>query len=179
VPTPPFILALREHVGHGMLWLTGVTAVVVRGAGDGREGGVRAGDAGEGAAGGGAPREVLLVRRADTGAWTPVTGIIDPGEQPAAAGAREVLEETDVTARPVRLVSVSTLPPMTYPNGDEARYLDLTFLFAWVSGEPSPADGENTEAAWFPVDALPPLDPEMRRRIDVALSGRAEAHFEA
>jgi len=68
MPTPDFVLALREKIGTASLWLSGVTAVVVRG------------------------DEVLLVRRADTGAWTPVTGIIDPGEEPAVAAVREVEE---------------------------------------------------------------------------------------
>ena len=54
--TPDFVLSLREKIGNDPLWLSGITAVVLRG------------------------DEVLLVRRADNGAWTPVTGIIDPGE---------------------------------------------------------------------------------------------------
>ncbi len=68
--TPDFIVDLRAKIGHDALWLPGVTAVVVRPTigsthGVGSEGG--------------AVDEVLLVRRADTGEWTPVTGIIDPG----------------------------------------------------------------------------------------------------
>ncbi|RHA38168.1 NUDIX hydrolase [Cellulomonas rhizosphaerae] len=149
---PEFILALRASVGHESLWLSGVTAVVVRD-----------------------DDHVLLVRRADTGAWTPVTGIIDPGEEPAVAGAREVLEEADVVAVPERLASVHVLPPMTYENGDRAQYLDLVFRFRYVSGTPHPADGENTDAAWFPLDALPPVSADMGGRIRRALaSGEAE-----
>ena len=33
---------------------------------------------------------LLVVRRADDGRWTPVTGIVDPGEEPARAAEREV-----------------------------------------------------------------------------------------
>ncbi len=29
--TPDFVLELRRHVGHSMLWLSGCTAVVLRG----------------------------------------------------------------------------------------------------------------------------------------------------
>jgi ADP-ribose pyrophosphatase YjhB (NUDIX family) len=158
MPTPDFVLALREKVGHHPLWMSGVTAVVTR----------------ETSAG----VELLLVRRSDNAAWTPVTGIIDPGEQPAVAAAREVLEEADIIAEPVRLVWVKSLPEMTYPNGDVSQYLDLTFLFRWVSGEPFPADGENTEAAWFPVDAVPEMSLEMRERIAHALDDREAAAFE-
>ncbi len=155
VPTPEYVLALRSAVGHHLLWLPGVTAVVLRG------------------------DEVLLVKRSDNGAWTPVTGIVDPGEEPAVAGAREVLEEASVVAVPERLASVHALPPMTYENGDHAQYLDLTFRFRYVSGEPFPDDGENTEAAWFPLDALPPMSAEMHRRIASALPPDGPAIFTA
>lgn len=152
--TPDFVLALREKIGTAPLWLSGITAVVVR------------------------AEEVLLVRRADNGAWTPVTGIIDPGEEPAAAAAREVEEEAAVQARADRLVWVHVTDPVTYANGDRSQYLDLVFRLTWLSGDPAPADGENTEASWFPLDALPPLSPDMRRRIQAAVENRPEARFE-
>ncbi|MCS5713994.1 NUDIX domain-containing protein [Herbiconiux sp. CPCC 205716] len=168
MPTPDFVLSLREKIGHEQLWLTGVTAVVLRAA-SGQD--ARADVPGSVA-------DVLLVRRSDNGAWTPVTGIIDPGEEPAVAGAREVLEEADVVAEPVSLAWVHTLPEVVYDNGDRTLYLDLCFLFRYVSGEPFPADGENTEAAWFPLDALPVMSTEMRARIDAAVAGEAAARFE-
>ncbi|MBF4572654.1 NUDIX domain-containing protein [Herbiconiux sp. VKM Ac-1786] len=161
MPTPDFVLSLREKIGHDQLWLTGVTAVVLRPS--------TVPDA---------PASVLLVRRSDNGAWTPVTGIIDPGEEPAVAGAREVLEEADVVAEPVSLAWVHTLPEVVYDNGDRTLYLDLCFLFRYVSGEPFPADGENTEAQWFALDALPTMSAEMRARIDAAVAGEAAARFE-
>ncbi|WP_456789229.1 NUDIX hydrolase [Cellulomonas sp. P5_C5] len=153
MPIPEFILTLRAAVGHGDLWLMGVTAVVVR------------------------EDEVLLVKRADDGSWTPVTGIIDPGEEPAVAGAREVLEEASVVAVAERLTWVHVLPPMVYDNGDRAQYLDHTFRFRYVSGEPFPADGENTEAGWFGLDALPPMSDEMHARIASALAPAGPAEF--
>jgi ADP-ribose pyrophosphatase YjhB (NUDIX family) len=171
MPTPDFVLSLREKIGHDQLWLSGVTAVVVRPAPDARAGGstLSAGDSAD---------EVLLVRRSDSGAWTPVTGIIDPGEEPAVAGAREVLEEADVVAEPVSLVWVHSIPEVVYPNGDRSLYLDLCFLFRYVSGTPFPADGENTEAAWFPIDAMPPLSEEMAARVAAAVAGGPGARFE-
>jgi 8-oxo-dGTP pyrophosphatase MutT (NUDIX family) len=158
--TPDFVLALREKIGHDELWLPGVTAVVLRGAE------VAGGD------------EVLLVRRADSGAWTPVTGSVDPGEEPAVAAEREVLEEADVVAQVESLCWVKVIDPVTYPNGDRSRYLDLVFRCSWVSGEPFPADGENTEAAWFRLDALPELSDDMSARIRVAVDGAEAARFE-
>lgn len=158
MPTPDFVLALREKIGTDPLWLTGVTAVVTRGEGP--------------------DRELLVVRRADSGALTPVTGIVDPGEQPAVAAEREVLEEADVVAVAERLAWVQTLPEMTYDNGDRAQYLDLVFACRWVSGDPFPADGENTEAFWAPVSDLPAMSENMRERVRIALAGAPEARFE-
>jgi 8-oxo-dGTP pyrophosphatase MutT (NUDIX family) len=154
MPIPDFVLALREKIGTDPLWLSSITAVVVRG------------------------DELLLVRRADTGAWTPVTGIIDPGEEPAAAAAREVLEEADIVATAESLRWVHTIPMVHYPNGDSSQYLDIVFRCDYVSGEPYPADGENTEAAWFNLHALPELSEDMRARIHSALDTSEAARFE-
>jgi 8-oxo-dGTP pyrophosphatase MutT (NUDIX family) len=157
MPTPDFILALREQIGTHPLWLSGVTAVVLRGEGD-------------------AP-QLLCVRRADTGEWTPVTGIIDPGEQPAIAAEREVLEEASIVAIAERLASVGVSDPIEYDNGDRAQYLDLTFRCRWVSGEPAVGDDENTDAAWFPLGALPPMSENFASRIRAAVSDEPRAAF--
>jgi len=150
---PDFVVALRTKIGTAPLWLSGVTAVVLK------------------------DDQLLLVRRADNGAWTPVTGIIDPGEQPADAAVREVAEEADVRVVPERLAGVGVTEVVIYPNGDQSQYLDLTFLMRWTSGDPHPADGENTRAEWFPMDALPEMSPEMTARIGAALSDRPSALF--
>ena len=104
-------------------------------------------------------------------------GIVDPGEEVADTAVREVLEETGVRARARRLVRVSTSRPITYPNGDQAQYVDLVFRCDWVSGEPYPADDENTDAGWFGLDDLPEMTPEMLERIDAALDLEGPARF--
>ena len=157
---PDFIVALRALVGTDPLWLTGVTAVVLR-----------ANPAtGE--------REVLLIQRSDNRAWTAVTGVIDPGEEPAVAACREVLEEAGVVAVARRLAWVHTLPPMQYDNGDRAQYLDLTFACDYVSGEPEPDGEETLSARWCPLDALPTMGEDMVARIRVAADGDGPARFE-
>lgn len=157
MPIPEFILQLRRKIGSDPLWLSGVTAVVVR-----EMDGVT---------------QLLLVRRADTGAWTPVTGIIDPGEQPADAAVREVMEEADVRVTAERLALVHVSDNVVYDNGDQAQYLDLVFRMSWVDGDPHPADGENTAAAWFALDALPALDESMSTRVRAALRDEPQAQF--
>jgi 8-oxo-dGTP pyrophosphatase MutT (NUDIX family) len=151
--TPDFIIALREKIGSDPVWLSGVTAVVLR---DGR---------------------VLLAKRADNGEWTAVTGIIEPGEQPADAAAREVLEETGIEAVPERLAMVHVTDPVVYDNGDQAQYLDLVFRFGWRSGDPTPADGENTAARWFPLDDLPPMSHDMLTRIAAVVADEPAARY--
>ena len=153
MPTPDFVLDLRRFVGTRPLPLVGVTAVIIR---DG---------------------EVLLGRRSDNGALTPVTGIVDPGEEPAVAAAREAQEEAGVVIRVDRLAWVHQIPRITYENGDQSDYLDLTFRCSWLEGEPFPVDGEMTEVGWFRLDDLPELDAEMRQRIAFALPERGEAVF--
>ena len=122
--------------------------------------------------------DVLLVRRADTGAWTPVTGIIDPGEEPAVAAVRETEEEAAVLASAESLVWVHVTPTVVHDNGDRSQYLDLVFRMRWAAGEPSPADGENTEARWFRMDALPPVSADMLARIRAAVDDQPRARFE-
>lgn len=146
MPTPDFIVSLRGKIGQDLLWLSGVTAVVVRDH--------------DGA--------VLMARRADNGAWTPVTGIIDPGEAPAEAARRELLEEAGVVGEAVRLASVTVTHPVTYPNGDVSQYIDLCFRFRWISGEPEPLDGENSEVRWFAVSELAGLGISEHHQANIA-----------
>ena len=157
VATPEFILALRERVGTAPLWLSGATAVVVRTTAAGEE--------------------VLLVRRADDGAWTPVSGIIDPGEQPHLAALREVAEEAGVIADVDKLVWLTVTDLITYANGDQTQYIDHVFRCHWVSGEPYPADGEATEAAFFASDALPPMSDDHAERVAIALAAPDRARL--
>jgi 8-oxo-dGTP pyrophosphatase MutT (NUDIX family) len=155
MPIPDFITEIRALVGHHPLWLPAVTAVVRR------------------------DDEVLLVQRADNGAWTPVTGISDPGEEPAVAAAREVLEETGVTARVDRLASTAVHGPVTHANGDVATYLDLTFACTWLSGDPYVADDESRDVAWVRRAELAArgLSHEMLERIAAALSDEVATRF--
>ena len=67
--------------------------------------------------------------------------------------------------------------PVTYDNGDVTTYLDVAFAAQWVSGEPSPADGENSETAFFRGDQLPSMNDRFRRAVAKALSAEASAHF--
>lgn len=143
--TPEFILRLRERIGDELLWLPGMTAVVLDG------------------------ERVLLVRRSDNGEWTPVTGICDPGEHPADTAVRECLEETGVVCTVEVLAWVDVTDPVVYPNGDRTQFVDHTFRCRYVSGQAHPADDESSEVRWFPVADLPPMAPVHVERIRTAV----------
>ena len=144
MPIPEFIVELRRHVGHAPLWLIGITAVVIR------------------------DRQVLLVQRSDNQAWTPVTGIVEPGENPADCAVREVLEETGIDAIARRLAWVHVTRPIVHANGDHAQYLDHVFRMDWTGGEPFAADDESLEARWFDLSEMPSMSDYMARRIEFA-----------
>lgn len=150
---PDFILELREKIGHASLWLVGATAVVLDG------------------------DRILLIRRSDTGEWAPITGIIDPGEEPAVTLMREALEEANVEIEVERMSSTWVIPPVRYANGDRAQYLDLTFRCRYVGGDPRPVDGEALEVAWYPLDAMPPMRREFLERIRHARAEEGPAFF--
>lgn len=154
MPMPHFVRELRAMIGHHPLWMAGITAVVLDD--DGR---------------------LLLGRRADTGRWALITGILDPGEQPADGAVRECWEETGVDIRVERLTSVTVSEPVVHANGDQAQYLELTFLCRAVGGEARVNDDESLEVAWFAMDDLPELPPRQLARLQHALSGKAEAWF--
>ena len=157
MPVPDFILSLREKVGTAPLWLPAVTAVVIRDVPPGSPFHITP--------------DVLLVRRADTGEWTPPTGICDPGEQPHVTAAREVEEETGLEVSVDALLGVGAVGPVTYENGDVSSYMD-TAMRCTVIGDDVPhvGDEENTEVAWFPISNMPVTNPRFRMVIADAIA---------
>ncbi len=154
MPTPQFVLELRQKVGHDLLWLSTAMGAVLDGGG-----------------------RVLLGRRADNGAWTLPGGIIDPAEQPADAAVREIFEETGVIAVPEALTSISTSGLLTYRNGDKVQYLEFCFRCRAVGGTARVNDSELIEVGWFAVDALPDLGGQHMRLLTIAGEQRAAAAF--
>ena len=156
MPIPDYVAALRSAVGQDLLLLPGVTGVVVNSAG-----------------------EVLLGLRSDNGQWALISGILEPGEQPAEALVREIEEETGVRASLVGLASAWLMPVVEYPNGDVAQYLDLCFLCRHESGEPGVGDDESLEVGWFSPDALPDsLSASTRHKLERALAFDGATWFE-
>ena len=161
--TPAFILELRRSIGHAPLWLIGVTAYVRNERG-----------------------QILLGRRSDTGEWALVYGINEPGEQPADTVVREVREETGVDVQVTDLASVTSSPStLTYANGDQAQFMDHSFVCTLAPdghSEPRVGDDESLAVGWFNRDALPsPLADSTRERMALierylTQAGRGDRH---
>lgn len=98
---------------------------------------------------------VLLGKRAvgwGAGQWCIPCGSLEWGEDVRAAAEREFLEETGVRARAGEVVAV-------HSNFHDPERLTVGIWFAGedVSGEPTPADGELSEVAYFDPAEPPPL----------------------
>ncbi|MBC2900295.1 NUDIX hydrolase [Streptomyces cupreus] len=145
--TPDFIRTIRAAAGNQLLWMPGVSAVVFDDEG-----------------------RVLLGQRADNHKWAVISGIPDPGEQPAACAVREVYEETGVHCVPERIVLVKSGKEVTFDNGDICQFMDVCIRCRAVGGEARVNDDESIEVGWFEVDALPPLSEYQLFRIKQALS---------
>jgi 8-oxo-dGTP pyrophosphatase MutT (NUDIX family) len=156
MPVPAFILELREMIGHQLLWLPGVTALVTDDEGC-----------------------VLMGQRSDNGRWALPSGIPEPGEQMATACEREVLEETGVRIRAEELISIRTVGPITYPNGDVTSFVDHFFRCRFIGGTARVGDDESLAVGWFDPDHLPePYSPRTTELMALAAkhaaSGRTE-----
>ncbi len=149
-----YLRNLRAKIGHDMVFMPAVTAVVVNDR-----------------------REILLHRAKDDGEWYLIGGSIDPGEEPAETVVREVWEETGVEVQPERIVGVYCQPPTRYANGDEITYLSVSFLCRAIGGQPHVHDDESLEVRFYPLDHLPRLNASHRLCIELALRDAAQAYF--
>jgi len=154
MPISDYLRKLREKIGHDLVMMPAVTALIFNDRG-----------------------EVLLHRAATDGNWYTIGGAIDPGEDPADAAVREVLEETGLHVVPERIVGVYRDPVTVYPNGDRVEYFSTCFVCRVVGGTLAPGDDESLELRYFPPTELPKLLPTHRRRIEQALRNEARADF--
>ncbi|HEX2618767.1 MAG TPA: NUDIX hydrolase [Phototrophicaceae bacterium] len=134
MPIPEYIRHLREKIGHDLLMMPAVAAIIFNDAG-----------------------EVLLQLRSDNHLWALPGGAIEPGEEPAEAAIREVWEETGLKVIPERISGVygGDNNFTHYPNGDEVAIIAITFVCRVVGGALQIDDDETLELRYFKVDDLP------------------------
>jgi 8-oxo-dGTP pyrophosphatase MutT (NUDIX family) len=105
MPSSPYVLDLRAQVGHSLLLLPGVTAVIRR------------------------EDRFLIARQRDTKLWSLIGGSVEPLEDPDGAIRREVEEELGVIPVVGRIVGAYGGPDLasTYPNGDQVSYVTVAY----------------------------------------------------
>ncbi len=96
--------------------------------------------------------QVLLVQRADSGAWLYPTGWADVGYSPAEVAVKEVLEETGIECEPVQLLAVLDGQRMGFSRF--AMYM-LLFHCRAVGGGLAAHPLETAGVGWFGRDELP------------------------
>jgi 8-oxo-dGTP pyrophosphatase MutT (NUDIX family) len=96
---------------------------------------------------------LLLTKRSDNGEWCMPGGGIDPGERPAEAAEREVLEETGLTVRVTELLGVYSNPDVVvvYPDGNRVQVVGVLFRAESAHGVAG-LSNEVTEVGWFTAE---------------------------
>ncbi|HMJ76815.1 MAG TPA: NUDIX domain-containing protein [Iamia sp.] len=137
MPRSPYIERIRAEVGHDLLLLPSAAVLPVREDG-----------------------AVLLARHHASDRWETIGGMVEPGEDPADAARREVLEEIGVEVRLGALLGVVGGPDFVvrYPNGDECAYVSSVWEATIVAGEPIPDGDELTDLRWFAPSDLADAD---------------------
>jgi len=104
-------------------------------------------------------QKVLLTRRTDNGLWCLPGGGMDAGESAAETCEREMLEETGLVVRVVRLVGVYTSPHwlIEYPDGTKVQVIAMNFEVKLLDGEMVPTS-EVSEFGYFSLSDLPKLE---------------------
>ena len=105
---------------------------------------------------------VLMIKRTDNGKWGIPGGSLELGETFEDAAARELKEETGITADRLNLFRVYSGERMrfVYPNGDVVYNAVCIFQTKNYTGIPKGDGIESSEVGFFPLENLPnPLHP--------------------
>jgi len=102
---------------------------------------------------------VLLTKRRDNGQWCLPSGGAEPGESVAEACEREVLEETGLSVRVMRLVGVYSHPGQlsVYSETDKYQIVALHFEAEVIGGELSLSD-ETSDFGYFTMEEIEGLE---------------------
>ena len=138
MPRSDYVASIRARIGSDFLLLPAVTAVI-------RDG-----------------ERFLLARHAHSRLWSLIGGGVEPGEDPAHALAREVLEETGarISVRGIVGAYGGAAMAVTYPNGDRVGYVTIAYECELLSPATPDLD-EIIEVGWFDramISSLPRRD---------------------
>lgn len=122
---------------------------------------------------------LLLMRRSDTGEWSLPGGMLELGERLDLTAISEVREETGLDVEVEHLIGVYSGPEcfITYPHGDQCKYINTLFRCRVVGGALR-ADGvESTDVRFFARDDLPSVTAHHVQRIEDGFACQEAAVF--
>ncbi|CAM3830946.1 NUDIX domain-containing protein [Deinococcus frigens] len=133
-PTGNHLMDLRKLVGPRPLFAPGANVLVTDG-----------------------QNRLLLLRHGGTGKWTLPGGVLEPGESYEQAAARELFEETGLSAAQFEPLEMYCGPEfrLTYTNGHVIDSVSVLYSSHSVTGRLTLQDGEVLEVGWFGVGELP------------------------
>jgi 8-oxo-dGTP pyrophosphatase MutT (NUDIX family) len=114
---------------------------------------------------------VLLTLHAKAHRWFQFGGHVEPGDATLAdAALREATEESGVAGlvfdrTPVQLSEHEV--PFCGPTGD-VHHLDVRFVAVAPDGADHSVSDESLDVRWWPVDAVPGLEPELHELVALA-----------
>jgi ADP-ribose pyrophosphatase YjhB (NUDIX family) len=109
--------------------------------------------------------EVLLIKEASSGKWTLPGGWADVNLTPAENVEKECLEESGYEVKARLITAIVDRDRAGYPAYPHAIY-KIFFLCDLCGGSPR-VSHETMEVAFFPLDALPELDPQRASASDI------------
>ena len=142
-----YLRHLRERIGHDLVLMPAVAAIIFDGRG-----------------------RILLIKCAVGEGWGTPGGSVEPDEQPADAVVRETWEETGLLIEPERVLGVYGGPEfrVTYANRDQVSYLGTAFECRVVGGALRPDLDKVSEVAYFSQAELTGLDLSPLQRVILA-----------
>jgi ADP-ribose pyrophosphatase YjhB (NUDIX family) len=98
--------------------------------------------------------EVALIRPRGREVWALPKGLLEPGEAPERAAAREVEEETGLTGEIGRKIETLKYSYDSTWETPPARVFKIVtfYLLRATGGDPTRHDQEVEAVAWFPID---------------------------
>ncbi len=129
-----YVSELRKYVGHSPIIHTCASVIVENEQG-----------------------QILLQKRTDNGTWAYCGGAIELFERAEDAAARELYEETGLTALSLELFGVFSGEELhhTYPNGDEVSTIDILYICREYTGTLRCQEEEVLELRFFDIDSIP------------------------
>lgn len=132
----PYLRRLRSKIGHDLLLLPSVAAVIRDSEG-----------------------RVLLQEKSSGEGWSLPAGAIEPGETPEQAICREVREETGLIVTPQEIIGVfgGTKFRYIYPGGDKVEYTVILYHCVPIGTCVDKLDPETKALRYFAEGEMPRL----------------------